>query len=362
MQITNNTPQTFKGYGARPLNGLFMRYTNVAGFNKVAEQLEKFGQKQGFDVFVQTHDFVLKNNVHMLPQFQKIRGGSEYIWCQDNVTFLPNGAFITNPHVVNKFGLEVQKKLGFKSLIPREHVAGGNYFIINNNGNNELLLGSEDVKYISELVEQLGVNSIKLLSQADFHLDLFIRPLKNNDVLVTDDKMWMDKISEIIERISQDKALFKDGKVKKVYNKLCEIKKQLTIMFAPISQYVKPSVIQEELVNFGYNPIRVPGRIFDYKNTDEGIIPQHILNYMNAIVHENKDGELVYITNKSNLNKYCGITEEMAKKIGFDFESEFINSVKDYIKPENIYFVNTQTMLKHYEGGVHCLAAEMPKF
>lgn len=362
MQISNNSPQAFKGYGARPLNGVFMRYTNIKGFPKVAEQLEKIGQKHGFDVFVQTHNSILKNNVQTLPQYQKIRGGSEYIWCQDNVTFLSEGAFITNHKLVNKFGIELQDFLELKKFISRKHVAGGNYFIIENDGKKELLLGENEVKHLTQLVEQLGVNSINIISQADFHLDLFIRPLKNKDVLVTDDKMWIDRVSKVMERIQKDDVLRKDNKIKKVYDKLSEIMNRLTVMNSPISQYVKPPIIQEELVKFGYNPIKVPGRIFDYKNSDEGIIPQHILNYMNAIVHENEAGELVYITNKSNLNRYCGITDTVAKKIGFDFELEFINSVKDYIKPENIYFVNTQTMLKCFEGGIHCLAAEMPKF
>ena len=130
----------------------------------------------------------------------------------------------------------------------------------------------------------------------------------------------------------------------------------------PNSQYIHTSKVQEELADAGYNVVKVPGRIFDYINDSDGILPQHILNYMNGIVHEDKNGDLVYITNKSNLNKYCGITEKVAQKIGFDFQTEFVNSVKDYIKPENIYFVDSKMFLKNYEGGIHCLAAEMPKF
>ena len=160
------------------------------------------------------------------------------------------------------------------------------------------------------------------------------------------------------EDIENDRSLVK------VHNKLKEICNKLCVMVAeiPNSQYIHTSKVQEELADAGYNVVKVPGRIFDYINDSDGILPQHILNYMNGIVHENKNGDLVYITNKSNLNKYCGITDNVAQKIGFDFQTEFINSVKDYIKPENIYFVDSKMFLKNYEGGIHCLVAEMPKF
>lgn len=361
MQISSNPSyQTFKGYGARPLRGLFLRYTDIPNFPRVALQLENIGKKQGFDVFVQTNDKILTNDFHILEQCKRIRGGSSYTWCQDNITFLPNKTFVTNPKLINKFNIGLECGFDMKRLCSKKHIAGGNYFIIDNEGQKDLLLGRFDMQNISKLVEQLNINSIKLFSQADFHLDLFIRPLKNKDVLITDDKMWLDSITAVMGRIKKDKVLQQDNKVVKVYNKLSEIKNKLIIMNAPLSKYASISKVNEELIESGYNPIKVPGRIFEFKNSDDGIMPQHILNYMNAIVHVNKDGELVYITNKSNLNKYCGITDSIAQKIGFDFESEFIRSVKNYIKPENIYFVETQNMLKNYEGGIHCLAAEMP--
>ena len=60
-------------------------------------------------------------------------------------------------------------------------------------------------------------------------------------------------------------------------------------------------LVENELLYAGYNVIKVPGRIFTIDKTN---IPCHTLNYMNAIVHINPKGELlVYITNKSDLNK-----------------------------------------------------------
>lgn len=359
MQVQNNSI-TFTGYGARPLRGLFLRSTNVnvPAFRKISSQLEQIGQKHGFDVFVQTNKGIYSKDLGLLPDDEYLRGGSTYIWCQDNMTFLQDNKFISNANVISKLSYEVEKFFGLQKCEVKKHIPGGNYFIIDDNGQKELLLGRFNAKGVEKLVKELDVSSIKLLSQSDFHIDLFVRPLKDKTVLVADDKIWFDRIHKIVKDIENDRSLVK------VHNKLKEICNKLCVMVAeiPNSQYIHTSKVQEELADAGYNVVKVPGRIFDYINDSDGILPQHILNYMNGIVHENKNGDLVYITNKSNLNQYCGITEKVAQKIGFDFQTEFVNSVKGYIKPENIYFVDSKMFLKNYEGGIHCLVAEMPKF
>lgn len=359
MQVQNKNV-TFTGYGARPLRGLFLRSTDLypCKFRKITSQLEKIGQKHGFDVFVQTNKGIYSKDLGLLPDNEYLRGGSAYIWCQDNMTFLQDNKFISNANVINKLSYEVEKFFGLQKYEVKKHIPGGNYFIIDDNGQKELLLGRFNAKGVEKLAKELDVSSVKFLSQSDFHIDLFVRPLKNKTVLVADDKIWFDRIHKIVKDIENDSSLVK------VYNKLKEIRNKLCVMIAEISnsQYIHTSKVQEELADAGYNVVKVPGRIFDYINESDGILPQHILNYMNGIVHEDKNGDLVYITNKSNLNKYCGITEKVAQKIGFDFQTEFVNSVKDYIKPENIYFVDTYKFLKYFQGGIHCLAAEMPKF
>ncbi len=359
MQVQNNSI-TFTGYGARPLRGLFLRSTNVnvPAFRKISSQLEQIGQKHGFDVFVQTNKGIYSKDLGLLPDDEYLRGGSTYIWCQDNMTFLQDNKFISNANVISKLSYEVEKFFGLQKYEVKKPIPGGNYFIIDDNGQKELLLGRFNAKGVEKLVKELDVSSVKLLSQSDFHIDLFVRPLKDKTVLVADDKIWFDRIHKIVKDIENDRSLVK------VHNKLKEICNKLCVMVAeiPNSQYIHTSKVQEELADAGYNVVKVPGRIFDYINDSDGILPQHILNYMNGIVHENKNGDLVYITNKSNLNQYCGITEKVAQKIGFDFQTEFVNSVKGYIKPENIYFVDSKMFLKNYEGGIHCLVAEMPKF
>ena len=147
MQIQNNN-LTFRGYDARPLRGLFLRDTNMPGFKKVASQLEKIGQKQGFDVFVQTNNSIFSKDLDLTPNDEYIRGDYLYTWCQDNLTFFKNG-FISNPKLITKFGLDVEKNFGLPKFETSQHIAGGNYFVVDNNGKKELLLGQYHICLLS---------------------------------------------------------------------------------------------------------------------------------------------------------------------------------------------------------------------
>lgn len=358
MQVQNKNV-TFTGYGARLLRGVFLRSTDLypCKFRKITSQLEKIGQKHGFDVFVQTNNGIYFKDLGRLPEDEYLRSYAQYTWCQDNITFTPD-SFISNSDVIFALNYKIQKLFGLKGLDTKRHIAGGNYFVVDDNGKKELLLGQYHIGNLGALVENLGINSVKLLPQADFHLDLFIRPLKNKTVLVADDRMWFERINGIIRNIEHEPSLTN------VRNKLIKIRRKIFNMASelPNTSYAHLSKVQNALTEAGYNVVKVPGRIFKYVKDKDGKLPQHVLNYINAIVHVNKEGELVYITNKSALNRYCGISKNVANKIGFDFETEFVNSVKDYIKPENIYFVDTYKFLKYFQGGIHCLSAEMPKF
>ena len=66
-------------------------------------------------------------------------------------------------------------------------------------------------------------------------------------------------------------------------------------------------------------------------------------------------------------DKRIGLTPEIIKESGFSFEKEFVNSLKPYIKEENVYFVEgkageIQDSLENLAGGIHCLTTEMPNF
>ena len=67
------------------------------------------------------------------------------------------------------------------------------------------------------------------------------------------------------------------------------------------------------------------------------------------------------------------MTPKLAKELGLDFEDKFKESVKNYIKPDNVYFIeggsgkdpkicdNIAQILEETHGGIHCLCAEIPK-
>jgi hypothetical protein len=84
-------------------------------------------------------------------------------------------------------------------------------------------------------------------------------------------------------------------------------------------------------------------------------------NFSNAIVTE-KDGELVYITNEALLDDEIGLTEDIINKIGFSTKQYFMDSIKEFVKPENIHFISKDTTkeLFKYLGGIHCTGAEIP--
>jgi len=367
MQIQNSrcTPVTFRGYDARPLKGLFLRYTNTfpEDFEQVIYNLDSIGKKEGFELYIQgfskIYNRMFKSLIKDELPIQNLDGSA---WSQDHITFLP-GEILADEQILFKRNEKVANYFGLGLETDSQFVPGGNYFIVNNNGKKEVLLGRYHEDYIEELKNEIGTESVKILPQSDFHLDLFIRPLKNKVVLLADDKMLFNQISEVVDRIECDKTLMFDLKVRSVAEKLKEIKDCISDEMDKFEDnYDSLEDVQQALTDYGYKPIRVPGRCYVMRKLYGAWVPTHFLNYMNAIVHENKNGELVYITNKSGLNKCSFITDDISKKIGFDFETNFKNSVKDYIKPENIYFLDTKEFLQRGNGGIHCLTSEIPLF
>ena len=66
------------------------------------------------------------------------------------------------------------------------------------------------------------------------------------------------------------------------------------------------------------------------------------------------------------MDEKLGITKEVANEIDFSFEKTFVKSISDYIKPENIFFVDgfyheiaDNLIRKH--GGIHCMVTEIPQ-
>ncbi len=204
--------------------------------------------------------------------------------------------------------------------------------------------------YISEDLN-IPKQDIHFVSQPDFHIDMEIRPLKYPYLLVNDPKCSKN----MLERAMQNAKTQKEKQdIKALLDQTLQHEKEKGEKYSPKAQVIK------ELEDQGFKLIRVPGTFGDAST-----------NFMNAIIHQRPNGDLVYITNKSsydeskfiNLNKLY--QEEVQKQVPevkqFYFVGGLPNSplIPDKSK-ENINFISS--LLKYESGGTHCITEEHPDF
>lgn len=418
MRIQYTNTQNFKGYDARPLKGFLMN-CNHAG---IATEMSAIGAKEGFKVFTvhgkKCAEGVLSHN-----------RGTQTIWAQDIWTLLPTNMLFKNKSehtkaILSRFNLvpnktqndlrefegccvslkenieqknreikdcsrlidfplgDLKKKIQEKKALEQNlvdlhediHIAGGNLFITQGDNGDEVLVGADEVGVFppEEIQEMYSVSKVIPVPQMDYHIDLFIRPLDNKRILLTDDQKTLEVFEKGIKKMQsyilslpkEEQAQYKVIS-QSMLNRYKDFKKSIRENERPQSQEVA-SVLKEK----GYEVIRVPGRFYEVADDpvyDGDKILQHHFNYMNANLTKNSDGDIVYITNKSNFDKKLGLTPELSEKIGFSFEEEFINSISPYVKKEHIYFVEGQDdyvseiMLWNAQGGIHCACSEIPE-
>ncbi len=370
MNIQPTNSISYKGYDARPLKG-FMMSSNCHG---IAKEMQAIGEKEGFKLY---SAFTLKKGGtgEFLPRYTR---ATEGLWAQDYwmivkdkllTKFCDNrSAFIKNffnlkydftesvvreneklkflnkklqpPTLKDDVSIEEQifdEELDLRYAQSIAHIPGGNIYLVKNVNKDEALVGKYELQNYStdEIAGMYCADTVIPIPQMDYHVDLFIRPLDNKRILLTDDKLTY----EILKKHS---------------SKLAEPFKKLSEQ----NRLPKADDVAKVLEENSYEVIRVPGRIYDkgvMKENGEFYL-KHYCNYMNANVIKNPDGDLVYITNKSNINKL----------VGFDFEKEFIESISPYIKKEKVYFISGEDnfvgeeMLPNCLGGIHCTCTEVP--
>lgn len=367
----------FKGYDARPLKGVMMRNAISFDLTKIAGEMKDIGAKHGFDVILESRVKHTNGeaNASLLKKFWKfLKGETEYLrpWVQDILYFRKNKMLIDNNEYINHVPLCQNMGIKREGIPGGRFIAGGNLFLLQDGKTEKILIGGrERLRYAAKLFPG---KDILALPQADFHIDLFVRPLKDNNIIVADDDLSIAMLQAGERRLENLLDKKPDTEIKQTLSKLQAIIKMMqnarkSENWADTNDVI--STLQDE----GYNVIRVPGRIYDNKvcaDNPHGIFA-HSLNFINAIAATDKNGEIVYISNKSNLLERLGISEELAKEAGLDFEAIFRKSVQEYIKPENVYFVkggngdnpkladNISQILKESHGGIHCLCAEIPK-
>lgn len=370
MNIQPISQQNFKGYDARPLKG-FMMSSNCRG---IADEMSAIGKREGFKIFAAFNP-KMGGAGEFLPPYSKT---TENLWAQDVWMMVKNklmalecdirsnsikdffklkydfteqvarntdefksintrlwellGCVDESPEIMKEYQ---EKQVQLRQIQDKAHIPGGNIFLVKNGNKNDVLVGDYELQIYSpdEIGGMYCTDKVIPLPQMDYHTDLFIRPLDKKRILLADDdltyKILKDNSSPIAEA-------FKD-----VVRK---------------NRLPQANDVAEVLKRNGYKVIRVPGRIYSPGVMEDGkTYLRHHCNYMNANVLKNPNGDLVYITNKSNVNKLAG----------FDFEKAFIDTLAPFIKKEKVYFIEGEDnfvaneMLKDYQGGIHCTCMEV---
>ena len=366
-------PGNFKGYDARPLKAVVMTISDEPAAFEIVKKISDIGKKDGFDVYYSNGCSKLLKNINSIKKkFNENLGFRFCKWAQDRAVLTPENKVISDGYYKNSiFARSLSSVTKAKTLSSEDAIEGGNLFFINNNGKNEMLLGSEDLvgRNIETIKKMYGVDKIHILPQADYHLDLFYRPLTDNKILIADDTMTLKALQKGLNNLK--KYLKNNDCSQEEQNKLLFVKDKLENLIKEfktdinLNNNYNADDIEPLLKEKGFEPIRVPARIYstiqNYKRDDL----THSLNYINAVVHQKTDKSLTYITNKSDLNEKFGITWQIARKIGFDFEEMFIKSLAPYVKRRDIHFISGQNnhvsyLLEKEQGGVHCLCNEIP--
>lgn len=375
MTMRVNNQISFKGYDARPLKG-FLMSSNCSG---VADEMQQIGNKEGFDIFSYVDDGQSGQCKKSVPPRKK---GLHWPWAQDYWTIANKKLFTkdsnciansikdffnlnfdeTETQVRNNF-LKTGKDRGYTDLILNaSHISGGNIFIVKDNDSDIALIGEEELeKYSVEQVKKMyGVSKVISLPPVDYHIDLFIRPLDNKRILLADDNMTL----ELFDEISKDLKNYPG--VKYITD---SFKNNFKSYLEKNVNSPKTEEVEKILKDNGFEVIKVPGRAYYISKSEfeRNYDIHYDFNFMNANVLVNPDGELVYITNKSDMDSRLALTPKIKENIGGGFEDYFKKAISPYVKPEHVYFVDgednfiSKKLLEKYFGGIHCTCSEVPK-
>lgn len=345
-----NKPQqtTFKGYFACPIKELHIQTYAEAPFGKkmypmIMELNEKCGKY--FEIYVQLYNKIVKPqelqvDVNKL-MIDRCSTGDKY--GQDNKLFTEKGLMLLKKHRRNswKVSKDLINLLNIKTLNVNENIEGGNCFLGKKpNGENFAIIGNDALKSdLSEAVFdrstkdlaralRIKLKNIHIIPQPAYHIDVAIRPLKYPYVLVND----MDSAKEFVETRRQRKLI---DKMNFKYKKKLKQKGYL----------ISAKETAANLKKYGFKPILIPGTL------------GRDLNFMNAIVHQEPDGSLIYITNHSDYGLKSGIN---MKEIFEKQLKEKCPKIKEVIYIDGEDYV--PKCLSAEGGGIHCLTSERPDF
>ncbi len=226
----------------------------------------------------------------------------------------------------------------------KSYLEGGN--VLNTrlkNGESGAIIGKKSIEYSlqamkledtpenieivkKQIAEDLGLKpeNITYISQIDFHIDMFYRPLQDGVVAVPDYKEAIK-----ILKNTNIKGMNKEQKDK--------LLKKLEKMDKIVTPLINKS--NENLKNSGYTLRKIP--CFSMPTDFKSLFDKNPnINYHNALCGTSKDGRQYIILNQS-YDELNNIITEYYKKAGIN----------------DVYFVPTQEYLAR-NGGIDCLTQE----
>lgn len=340
----------FTGHETQALKGLFVQQTQTFNGDYLIDELNAIAQQY-------------KLNIIPSPISE--------VWTQDLFTITPKGRVIAESEEYRDIITSSLKLPKENKLIP--HEAGGNlFYVLNKKGETVIITGVDKFDETNNVLknkENYQADKIIPIPKADFHVDLYMTPIGNNKILLADDNLMLAAISKMINKVRIEQL--KEGNSQREQEYLNIAHFNLTKLYQKFKSeiakntFASTNKIKSILEKEGFYVIKVPSRIYDSFGSELG----HKLNYSNAVTFKTENNETVFLTGQSHLNEKMGLTEDIQQRIGMNFESIFVDSVKEHIKPENIHFIkggesfdsDLNTILWNYGGGLHCMCAEIPQ-
>jgi hypothetical protein len=384
----------FRGYGAAPLKRLHVRPADTSD-RSIIKELSDIADKEGIALSISDGDQFYSD-----PQRigNELRVMNENAWVQDDI-FFKDGA--RGPEVLTldkahpaalKSGESVAKTQGMPFSSAQTLLEGGNFFKIKGPQRFQAIVGRDTLHAQAKVLalaaagisvdeawengikvkarpfyvpaaEQIGADlgvlrqDVLFIPQPEFHIDLGIRPLDGNTVLLNDPDCCFALLKEARSRSRNNP---------KTLSQIDFLGKRLQdyLKYRKRKGYGSTAEIERKLQRNGYRVIRIPG-IFNCstRNEFEQIDDTQGLAalFTNALVHQREDGSLAFITNRSPIPVLNKLFEEELKRKCREKNIEI-----HWVGGEEFEWEgNTTNQISFnlaYAGGIHCLVAEEPDF
>lgn len=311
----SNNSINFHGYDARPLKAVVMRQACSFDLSKVAYEMRGIGAKHGFDVILESRakHAKLDKNATILQKIKKfLTDEKEYLrpWIQDVLYFTKGKMLIDKDECINHTALCKNLGIAREQIASNRFISGGNLFLLKDANGEKILVGkSEKLKNVAKLFPDRKITE---LPQADFHIDLFVRPLKDNTIIAADDDLTLAMLESGKHRLKELLAQNTDDKINNAYVKLCTTIENMQKARKDRS-FANTNEVISALEKNGYNVVRTPGRIYDkpHRNNPSRVYI-HSLNFINAVAATDKNGEYIFQI-KQTCRKNSGLHPSLQK-------------------------------------------------